>query len=161
MIDSTPFRLQAELAPEPRNVLWENIAMHGRERMIRKAVIFVILIFLVFFWILPISYFSALTSERSLQNYFPWLMDLAKKNKILHQIVVGFLPTLAVVIFMAILPLIVNGKCESLIDPFPRNLTLLLVLSVIEGFQSRSEAEESSFSKQVSRMGYELSIRFN
>ncbi|CDS12241.1 hypothetical protein LRAMOSA04436 [Lichtheimia ramosa] len=129
LIDSTPFRLQAELAPEPRNVLWENIAMHGRERMIRKAVIFVILIFLVFFWILPISYFSALTSERSLQNYFPWLMDLAKKNKILHQIVVGFLPTLAVVIFMAILPLIVN------------------VLSVIEGFQSRSEAEESSFSK--------------
>lgn len=135
--------------------------MHGRERMIRKAVIFVILIFLVFFWILPISYFSALTSERSLQNYFPWLMDLAKKNKILHQIVVGFLPTLAVVIFMAILPLIVNGTCESLIDPFPNSLMLsLLVLSVIEGFQSRSEAEESSFSKQVSGTGCESCIHF-
>ncbi|KAI9314931.1 hypothetical protein BX666DRAFT_2020032 [Dichotomocladium elegans] len=145
LIDSTPFRLRAELAPEPRNVLWENITMHGRERLIRKAVIFAILIFLVFFWILPISYFSALTSERSLQNYFPWLMDLAKKNKILHQIVVGFLPTLAVVIFMAILPLIVNENPSDIKENGGGRF--VLVLSVIEGFQSRSEAEESSFSK--------------
>ncbi|KAI9497544.1 hypothetical protein BDB00DRAFT_628628 [Zychaea mexicana] len=142
LIDSTPFRLHAELAAEPRNVLWENIAMHGRERTIRKVVIFCILMFLVFFWVFPISYFSALTSERSLQNYFPWLMDLASKNKILHQIVVGFLPTLAVVVFMAILPVIVN------------------VLSVIEGFQSRSEAEESSFSKHFFFLLFNLLLVF-
>lgn len=110
LIDSTPFRVQAELAPEPRNVLWENIAMHNRERMIRKGVIFCILVFFVFFWVIPISYFSALTSVNSLRNYFPWLMNLASKNKILQQIVQGFLPTLGVVIFMAILPLIVGGK---------------------------------------------------
>ncbi|KAI9255766.1 hypothetical protein BDA99DRAFT_517557 [Phascolomyces articulosus] len=142
LIDSTPFRLNAELAAEPRNVLWENIAMHGRERSIRKAVIFCILIFLVFFWVFPISYFSALTSERSLQNYFPWLIDLAAKSKILHQIVVGFLPTLAVVIFMAILPVIVN------------------ILSHIEGFQSRSEAEESSFSKHFFFLLFNLLLVF-
>ncbi|KAI8140824.1 hypothetical protein BJV82DRAFT_621286 [Fennellomyces sp. T-0311] len=142
LIDSTPFRLHAELAAEPRNVLWENIAMHGRERTIRKAVIFCILIFLVFFWVFPISYFSALTSERSLQNYFPWLLDLASKSKILHQIVVGFLPTLAVVVFMAILPVIVN------------------ILSVIEGFQSRSEAEESSFSKHFFFLLFNLLLVF-
>ncbi|KAI7859840.1 hypothetical protein BDC45DRAFT_495107 [Circinella umbellata] len=142
LIDSTPFRLHAELAAEPRNVLWENIAMHGRERSIRKAVIFCILIFLVFFWVFPISYFSALTSERSLQTYFPWLIDLASKSKILHQIVVGFIPTLAVVIFMAILPVIVN------------------ILSHIEGFQSRSEAEESSFSKHFFFLLFNLLLVF-
>ncbi|ORZ02958.1 hypothetical protein BCR43DRAFT_482456 [Syncephalastrum racemosum] len=129
LVDSTPFRLQVELAPEPRDVLWENVAMHGRERVIRKFMVFGILIFLVFFWIIPISYFSALTSVASLKNYFPWLMDLASKNKYLQQIIQGFVPTLAVVIFMAFVPLIVN------------------LLSVIEGFRTRSEAEESSFSK--------------
>ncbi|KAI8367508.1 uncharacterized protein BYT42DRAFT_128832 [Radiomyces spectabilis] len=129
LIDSTPFRLRAQLAPEPRDVLWENIAMHARERAIRKFMVFIVLIFLVFFWVIPISYFSALTSEDSLQNYFPWLIDLASKNKILRQLVQGFLPTLGVVVFMSILPIIFNA------------------LSVVEGFTTRSEAEESSFSK--------------
>lgn len=109
MIDSTPFRLNAQQAPEPRDVLWENIAMHGRERLIRKGLIFGVQILLVFFWVIPISYFSALTSENSLKYYFPWLMDLAAKSKILQQVIQYFLPTLGVVIFMAILPLILNG----------------------------------------------------
>ncbi|KAI8084845.1 uncharacterized protein BX664DRAFT_266866 [Halteromyces radiatus] len=129
LIDSTPFRLKAQLAPEPRDVLWENIAMHGRERWIRKVLMFGVLLLLVFFWVIPISYFSALTNENSLRYYFPWLMDLASKNKILQQIIQSFLPTLGVVIFMAILPMILNA------------------LSVVEGFPTRSEAEESTFSK--------------
>ncbi|ORX53130.1 DUF221-domain-containing protein [Hesseltinella vesiculosa] len=129
LIDSTPFRLNAQLAPEPRDVLWENIAMHGRERYIRKVLMLGILVVLAVFWVVPISIFSALTSESSLRNYFPWLMDLASKNKILQQIIQYFLPTLSVVIFMAILPMILNG------------------LSIIEGFPTRSEAEESTFSK--------------
>ncbi|KAI8996935.1 hypothetical protein BDB01DRAFT_830572 [Pilobolus umbonatus] len=130
LIDSTPFRLRARLAPEPRDVLWENIAMHGRERMIRKILILFILLFLVFSWGIPCIYLSALTSEKSLRAYFPWLMKLAKENKILNQIVVGFIPTLGVVIFFSILPLVFNS------------------LSVIEGFTTRSESEESCFGKQ-------------
>ncbi|KAG1216631.1 hypothetical protein G6F35_009915 [Rhizopus arrhizus] len=34
LIDATPFQLRVQLAPEPRDVLWENIAMHARERWI-------------------------------------------------------------------------------------------------------------------------------
>ncbi|RCI03720.1 hypothetical protein CU098_004658, partial [Rhizopus stolonifer] len=130
LIDSTPFRLKAQLAPEPRDVLWENIAMHGRERWIRKAVVMFILFFLVFSWTIPCNYLSALTSTKSLKAYFPWLLKLAEKNKILNQIVAGFIPTLGVVIFFSVLPLIFNG------------------LSVIEGFTTRSESEESCFAKQ-------------
>ncbi|SAM06387.1 hypothetical protein [Absidia glauca] len=129
LIDATPFRLKAQMAPEPRDVLWENIAMHGRERWIRKVLMFGVLLLLVFFWVIPISYFSALTNENSLRYYFPWLMDLASRNKILQQIIQSFLPTLGVVIFMAILPMVLNA------------------LSVVEGFPTRSEAEESTFSK--------------
>ncbi|KAI9245779.1 hypothetical protein BY458DRAFT_528469 [Sporodiniella umbellata] len=130
LIDSTPFRLKAQLAPEPRDVLWENIAMHGRERWIRKAVVMFILLFLVFSWTIPCNYLSALTSTKSLKAYFPWLLKLAEKNKILNQIVAGFIPTLGVVIFFSVLPLIFNS------------------LSVIEGFTTRSESEESCFAKQ-------------
>ncbi|KAF1807073.1 hypothetical protein FB192DRAFT_1353694 [Mucor lusitanicus] len=130
LIDSTPFRLRAQLAPEPRDVLWENIAMHGRERVIRKALIMFILLFLVFSWTIPCNYLSALTSTKSLKAYFPWLLKLAEKNKILKQIVAGFIPTLGVVIFFSVLPIVFNS------------------LSVIEGFTTRSESEESCFAKQ-------------
>jgi cytochrome b561 len=94
-------------------VIWENIAMHERERWTRKVLISGVLLLLVFFWVIPISYFSALTNENSLRYYFPWLMDLASKNKILRQIIQSFLPTLGVVIFMAILPMILNGKLKK------------------------------------------------
>ncbi|KAI7864770.1 hypothetical protein BDF14DRAFT_1875829 [Spinellus fusiger] len=144
LIASTPFLVRVSLAPEPRDVLWENIAMHERERVIRQGIMRVVILFLVFFWVIPISYFSALTNEDSLRNYFPWLMKLAEKNKILQQIVQGFLPTLGVNIFMAILPLIFNVKKYILIHAWGM---LLLGLSVIEGFSRRSEAEESTFKK--------------
>ncbi|KAK4517834.1 uncharacterized protein ATC70_001180 [Mucor velutinosus] len=130
LIDSTPFRLRAQLAPEPRDVLWENISMHGRERVIRKALIMFILLFLVFSWTIPCNYLSALTSTKSLKAYFPWLLKLAEKNKVLKQIVAGFIPTLGVVIFFSVLPIVFNS------------------LSVIEGFTTRSESEESCFAKQ-------------
>ncbi|KAG0176708.1 hypothetical protein DFQ28_006940 [Apophysomyces sp. BC1034] len=142
LIDATPFRLRAEMAPEPRDVIWENIAMHRRERVLRKAIVFVIFIFLVFFWGIPISYFSALTDSDSLKNYFPWLMELAKKNKILKQIVYGFVPTIAVVIFMAFVPFLLNA------------------LSVIEGFSTRSGAEESTFRKHFFFMLFNVLLVF-
>ncbi|EIE84318.1 hypothetical protein RO3G_09028 [Rhizopus delemar RA 99-880] len=127
LIDSTPFQLRVQLAPEPRDVLWENIAMHARERWIRKALVMFILLFLVFSWTIPCSYLSALTSTKSLKAFFPWLLKLAEKSKIVNQIVAGFLPTLGVVLFFSVLPLIFNS------------------LSVIEGFTTRSESEESCF----------------
>lgn len=110
LIDSTPFRLRAQLAPEPRDVLWENISMHGRERVIRKALIMLILLFLVFSWTIPCNYLSALTSPKSLKAYFPWLLKLAEKNRLLNQIVAGFIPTLGVVIFFSVLPIVFNSK---------------------------------------------------
>lgn len=110
MIDATPFQLRVQLAPEPRDVLWENIAMHARERWIRKTLVMFILLFLVFSWTIPCSYLSALTSTKSLKAFFPWLLKLAEKNKIVNQIVAGFLPTLGVVLFFSVLPLIFNSK---------------------------------------------------
>ncbi|KAG0798769.1 hypothetical protein G6F22_003893 [Rhizopus arrhizus] len=149
LIDSTPFRLRAQLAPEPRDVLWENIAMHGRERLIRKVLVMFILLFLVFSWSIPCNYLSALTSTKSLKAYFPWLLKLAEKNKILNQIVAGFIPTLGVVIFFSVLPLIFNSKYSCGKFKFVCIKGKFAIgLSVIEGFTTRSESEESCFAKQ-------------
>jgi hypothetical protein len=76
----------------------------------RKAFVSVLLLLLIFLWGIPIGFVSTFTNVESLERYMPWLVDLANKNKILQQIVYGFVPTSAVVIFMAVLPVIFN--CE-------------------------------------------------
>ncbi|KAG2187199.1 hypothetical protein INT44_004871 [Umbelopsis vinacea] len=124
-----PFLVRTQAAPEPRDILWNNVAIRGRERLIRKSFVYVMLLLIIFLWGVPIGFLSTFTNVESLERYLPWLVDLANKNKILQQIVYGFVPTLSVVIFMAILPVVFN------------------FLSVIEGIQSRSEAEEATFSK--------------
>jgi len=124
-----PFLVRTQPAPEPRDILWNNVAIRGRERLMRKGFVSVLLLLLIFLWGIPIGFASTFTNVESLERYMPWLVELANKNKILQQIVYGFVPTSAVVIFMAVLPVIFN------------------LLSVIEGIQSRSEAEEATFSK--------------
>ncbi|KAJ2964731.1 hypothetical protein NQZ79_g257 [Umbelopsis isabellina] len=124
-----PFLVRTQAAPEPRDVLWNNVAVRGRERLMRKAFVSVILLLIVFLWGIPIGFLSTFTNVESLERYMPWLVDLASKNKILQQIVYGFVPTLSVIVFMAVLPMVFYG------------------LSIIEGIQSRSEAEEATFSK--------------
>lgn len=105
-----PFLVRTQAAPEPRDILWNNVAIRGRERLIRKSFVYVILILIIFLWGVPIGFLSTFTNVESLERYLPWLVNLANKNKFLQQIVYGFVPTLSVVIFMAILPVVFN--CE-------------------------------------------------
>lgn len=47
---------------------------------------------------------------KALERVVPGLVVAAEKNDILHNLLQGTLPTLAVQIFMAVLPLIFDGK---------------------------------------------------
>lgn len=96
-------------AYEPRDVLWYNVIIRGRERLVRETLVWAVTILLSFFWIFPISAFSTLTSVDTLQRVFPKLVDAAEDSPILQNIIQGLIPTLAVNIFMAILPLIFDG----------------------------------------------------
>lgn len=94
---------------EPRDVLWTNIAVRGRERLVREAFVWAVTILLSFFWIVPISAFSTLTSLDALERVFPKLVAAADDSVFLQNILQGLLPTIAVNVFMAVLPLIFDG----------------------------------------------------
>lgn len=102
------------MAYEPRDVLWTNVTIRGRERLIREFLVWTVTILLSFFWIGPIASFSALTSVDTLRRVFPKLVDAAESSPFLQNIIQGLLPTLAVNIFMAILPLIFDGTLSCL-----------------------------------------------
>lgn len=96
---------------EPRDVLWSNIAVRGRERLVRELFVWAVTILLSFFWIAPISAFSTLTSLDALERVFPQLVAAADDSVFLQNILQGLLPTIAVNVFMAVLPLIFDGMC--------------------------------------------------
>jgi hypothetical protein len=62
-------------------------------------------VLLLLFWAAPVALMTSLTQLESLEKQFPSLKPMLE-NSILKGYLQGFLPTLAIVIFMSILPYI-------------------------------------------------------
>ncbi|KAG0309608.1 hypothetical protein BGZ98_000494 [Dissophora globulifera] len=100
------------LAPEPRDVYWDNLNLPPSELDVRTVVINVIVFFLVFFWAGPVSIFSSFLNLDSLNKIFPGISRIAGKNALLKSLIQGFLPTVGVIIFLAVVPRILIALCR-------------------------------------------------
>jgi hypothetical protein len=103
--------MRTKLAKEPRDVFWKAILIPGRLRVIRVIIAWAILLFIAVFWVGPIALFSILTSPQTLVNIAPGIVN--NPNPIVQAFFQGILPPLAVNIFMALIPLILDGKYGS------------------------------------------------
>ncbi|KAF9916827.1 hypothetical protein BX616_002711 [Lobosporangium transversale] len=117
------------LAPEPRDVYWDNLNLPPNELDVRTVVINVIVFILIFFWSGPVSVFSSFLNLASLNKIFPGISKLAGKNAILKSLIQGFLPTVGVIIFLAVVP------------------QFLLILCRRQGIRSHSEIAHALYSK--------------
>ncbi|KAG2178083.1 hypothetical protein INT43_003336 [Umbelopsis isabellina] len=127
LIDGVPFRMRTKLAKEPRDIYWKSILIPGRQRIFREFITYVLLLALIVFWTVPVSFFSTLTSPQTLSKIIPSLAN--NHNAVVQAIVQGILPPLAVNIFMALLPLILDALGE------------------LQGISSRSALAEATLSK--------------
>ncbi|KAG0369611.1 hypothetical protein BGZ54_009420 [Gamsiella multidivaricata] len=125
------------LAPEPRDVYWDNLNLPPSELDVRTVVINVITFSLVFFWAGPVGVFSSFLSLDSLNKVFPGISKLAGKHRLLKSLIQGFLPTVGVIVFLAVVPRILLALCRR------------------QGIQSRSEIAQSLYNK------YFMFILFN
>lgn len=105
-----PFRCRTANAYEPRDVLWKNIHVSGKQRVVRDIVVWSATTALVVFWTVPISFISSFTSIESIIKVAPGLEGLIHDNKLLQNIIQGLVPTVLVNIFMQVLPLILDCK---------------------------------------------------
>ncbi|KAF9286357.1 hypothetical protein BGZ68_003008 [Mortierella alpina] len=117
------------LAPEPRDVYWDNLNLPPGEIAVRTVVVNVICFFLVFFWAGPVSVFSSFLNLDSLNKIFPGISVIAGKHRILKSLIQGFLPTVGVIIFLTVVPRILLSLCRR------------------QGMQSHSEIEQSLYNK--------------
>ncbi|XVE51668.1 hypothetical protein DITRI_Ditri02bG0059900 [Diplodiscus trichospermus] len=115
-------------APEPRQVIWSNLKIKFFERMIRQYLIYIVVFLTILFFMIPITFISALTTLRNLRKLLPFLKPVVDQDAI-KTVLEAYLPQLALIIFLALLP------------------KLLLFLSKTEGIPSGSHVVRAASGK--------------
>ncbi|CAI9090096.1 OLC1v1024787C1 [Oldenlandia corymbosa var. corymbosa] len=114
-----------EWAPEPRDVYWNNLAIPYVSLTVRRLVIVVAFFFLTFFFMIPIAFVQSLANIEGIEKAIPFLKPIIEK-KAIKSFIQGFLPGIALKIFLIFLP------------------SILMLMSRFEGFSSISALERRS-----------------
>nr|A9LIW2.2 RecName: Full=CSC1-like protein ERD4; AltName: Full=Protein EARLY-RESPONSIVE TO DEHYDRATION STRESS 4 [Brassica juncea]ABX56139.2 ERD4 protein [Brassica juncea] len=115
-------------APEPRQLIWENLKIKFFSRIVRQYVIYFLVAITILFYMIPIAFVSAITTLANLQKALPFLkpiVDIAFIRTILE----SYLPQIALIVFLAMLP------------------KFLMFLSKSEGIPSQSHAIRATSGK--------------
>ncbi|GAB2273385.1 hypothetical protein Dimus_008182 [Dionaea muscipula] len=115
-------------APEPHDVYWHNLAIPFVSLSIRKLVIGISVFALVFFYMVPIAIVQSLANLEGLEKVAPFLRPVMEL-KFIKSLIQGFLPGLALKVFLYFLP------------------AILMVMSKIEGHVAFSSLERRTASK--------------
>ncbi|KAI0500625.1 hypothetical protein KFK09_018839 [Dendrobium nobile] len=101
--DKNPTLWLTEWAPEPRDVYWKNLAIPFVSLSIRRLIISISVFSLVFFYMIPITFVQSLANLEGLEKVAPFLRPVIEL-KLIKSFLQGFLPGLALKIFLYILP---------------------------------------------------------
>ncbi|MCO5565398.1 hypothetical protein L7F22_019071 [Adiantum nelumboides] len=139
---------KTNLAPEPRDIVWSNVSVPSNERRVRQLLVSAFTIALFIFYIPPLTFLASLLSPNTIKKYLPSLYDLLRKNRRLEALVSTNLPSVVLIGFNALLPLILEWtaylqgiKARSLIEmSVLKRYHLFLLISVIFIFLITSTA---------------------
>ncbi len=87
-------------APSPEEVLWPNLRYRKWERALRRALIMSAYVALLFFFMIPVAAFQAWISAIANVSWLSFMYTIAPLNAVMTSVI----PTLALKIFIAILP---------------------------------------------------------
>jgi hypothetical protein len=92
----------------PMYVLWDNLSMKWWERYLRLFGVIVLIVALVIFWGIPVSFTGALSQINTLTVKLPWLGFINKLPVWFISFVQGVLPPLFLAILFAVLPILLR-----------------------------------------------------
>ncbi|XP_042518987.1 calcium permeable stress-gated cation channel 1-like isoform X2 [Macadamia integrifolia] len=120
-----------EWAPEPRDVYWNNLAIPFVSLTVKRLIGAVAFFFLTFFFMIPILFVQSLANIEGIEKAAPFLKTILEKKRFsfIKSFIQGFLPGIALKIFLILLP------------------TILMIMSKFEGFISLSALERRSAAK--------------
>ncbi|KAG6780836.1 hypothetical protein POTOM_013715 [Populus tomentosa] len=115
-------------APDPRDIYWRNLAIPFVSLTVRKLIISLSVFALVFFYMIPIAFVQSLANLEGLEKVAPFLRPVIEL-KFIKSFLQGFLPGLALKIFLYVLP------------------AVLMIMSKIEGYIAHSTLERRAAAK--------------
>jgi hypothetical protein len=121
-VDTSKFSLLVKPAPEPRDLIWENLSISLRERLTRRVIVGTLVAMLVIFYLFPVMAIISLTDLQTLSKFIPALAHVASN-------------TWAQALNQNVIPTIILTVCMSLL------YWLLQRLSMMERPVSRSQME--------------------
>ena len=104
-----PSQIMTYPAPEPRDIVWSNMAPSNGAIRTRNVIVFVSMGLLLSFWFFPITALASLLSYKEIKKAMPWLGTLIDSNAQVRAIVQNSLPSLAMITLNALLPFILEG----------------------------------------------------
>lgn len=105
-----PYQIMTHFAPEPRDIVWSNMAPSDGAIRTRNIIVLAAMGLLLFFWFFPITALASLLSYKEIKKAMPWLGTLIDSNAQVRAIVQNSLPSLAMITLNALLPFILEGK---------------------------------------------------
>jgi hypothetical protein len=90
-------------APEPRQLIWTNLKIKFFQRILRQYVVYFIVALAILFYMIPIGFISAFTTLDNLKKLLPFIKPVVNIGA-LKTVLEAFLPQLALIIFLALLP---------------------------------------------------------
>lgn len=129
--------MEVAYAPDPKEVNWALLGKTPKELAARYLVSTLLLIALFIFWTIPVVFISGWSKidELSKLKGFGWLDFVNDLHAFPKGIITGFLPGLALVIFMALLPVILNAilgiRCYSLKSVQERDVLFMYYLFLL------------------------------
>ncbi|KAL1920082.1 uncharacterized protein VTP21DRAFT_1228 [Calcarisporiella thermophila] len=93
-----------EMAPEPRDVSWDDVINKWKSRWIRSFLVNIAVWSLIIFWLFPITFILGLTSLDTMSKHFIYLGPIVDTTPFFRMLIQNVLPTVLVTLFMALLP---------------------------------------------------------
>jgi hypothetical protein len=129
VLDPKVHHLITRLAPAPHDVIWENIVLSRKERLLKLYSITVIIGIISVTLIIPVGYLATLLNPKTIREFWPWLADFLENNEWARNAVSGLLPTYLFTILNFAIPFV------------------YVWLSSKQGFISHGDEELSAVSK--------------
>jgi hypothetical protein len=144
---SSPFETHARGAPEPRDIVWQNMAIATGQVRLRELFVLGCITLIFLFWIFPINALAVLLSYKEIKKALPWLGRLIDKDDRVRALVQNSLPSVAMISLNALIPFLLEGQPCLPMKQGIHNDVSLIALTYVQGFRARSLVEYSLLKK--------------
>lgn len=87
-----------------KDIYWPNTNIKPFSKLFRQVVVGILTLALIFLWSIPVILLQSVITVENLEKWVPGIIDWLESNEFLYNLFTGFLPTIVLVIFMALLP---------------------------------------------------------